>query len=66
MKVSGEANGWDPGHRPSFGAGSHNEVDSLKVRKKLPDQDFGTSRLETLPPAKIRISGRSLSIGSNR
>eukprot|EP00975_Prorocentrum_lima_P012305 2607795-Prorocentrum_lima.AAC.1 len=33
----GEANGWDPGQKPpSFLAGSQNDVDSVKVRKKLP------------------------------
>eukprot|EP00975_Prorocentrum_lima_P059486 12471298-Prorocentrum_lima.AAC.1 len=42
---------------PSFGVGSTSDtydVDSLKVRKKLPVLDVGTSRLESLSPSKIR------------
>eukprot|EP00975_Prorocentrum_lima_P058493 12269863-Prorocentrum_lima.AAC.1 len=35
---------WGPGQpRPSFGAGSRDDVDSLKTRTKLPVWDFGTS-----------------------
>eukprot|EP00975_Prorocentrum_lima_P057876 12138498-Prorocentrum_lima.AAC.1 len=44
-----------PGQRPpSFGAGSTHNVDSLKMRKKLPVLDFGTSRLEAFSPTFIR------------
>eukprot|EP00975_Prorocentrum_lima_P009185 1956938-Prorocentrum_lima.AAC.1 len=39
---------------PLIGVGTHSDVDSLKVRKKLPVWDFGTSGLETLSLATIR------------
>eukprot|EP00975_Prorocentrum_lima_P000841 175160-Prorocentrum_lima.AAC.1 len=51
----GEAHGWEPGQIPPyFEAWTHNDVDSVKVRKKLPAPDVGTSGLHSLSPAMIR------------
>eukprot|EP00975_Prorocentrum_lima_P015777 3347110-Prorocentrum_lima.AAC.1 len=52
-KFPGETTGWNPTTvPPSFVVGSNNDIDSLKARQRLPVLDFGTSRHESLSPAK--------------